>query len=343
MKPAALNNEEQILKYIYEHHITLDNFQEHKLFLRSFFADEESYLTFIDSYFTKFSSITAGEFLRESQHIDAFPHPRFIQQESHFHDFIEIKYQMHGTGTITIGKETIFLRESDLCFIAPFVDHCSEIFDQDSYMINLVVIPQYISQLFPRILQYPNFIEEFLCGRHRDGEPYAFMHLHTDFDHEIESLTSYIFHYYRENECFTPIGDLNAEAALEKIFLLLLQKHAEQSCFPLNHTKQNQQITQMLDYIQQHLNSVTFPDVAQHFHYSQSYTSRFIKKYTGQSFTAILKVLRLKKAAELLTSSRLSVDQIEQQVGYSGKTNFYNSFRKYFGATPAEYRKNTLQ
>lgn len=340
MKPITLNHDEHILKCIYENHITLDNYLEHAHLLRTLFPDEESYQTFISSYLTKFSSLLEKSFLRENQRLDAFSHPRFSQQKSHIHDFYEIKYQVKGTGTVMIGDETLFLRESDFCFIAPFIEHCSEIFDPDSYMINLVVIPRHVPQLIPRILQCPNFIESFFHGYEKKEPHSSFMHLHTDFDHEIEKLTTGIFQYFRENQTFTPIGDLNAEAALEKIFLLMLQKHAEQPCAPLNHARQNQQITRMMDYIQQHLNSVTFSELAQHFHYSQSYTSRFIKKYTNQSFTNILKVLRLKKAAELLLSSELTVDQLIQQIGYSGKTNFYNNFKKYYGVTPAEFRKS---
>lgn len=340
MKTAALNNEEHILKCIYENHITLDNYREKEALLRSYFPDEKSYLSFIESYLTKFTSLCMEDFMRANQRLDAFSHPRFSQQETHIHNFFEIKYQMKGTGTVIVDNKTIFLRESDFCFIAPFVGHCSEIFDPDSYMINLVVVPQYIAQVFPRVLQYHNFIEEFLYSSQKDNANHTFMHIHTNFDPEIENLVTDIFQYFRKNKSFTLIGDLNAEAALERIFLLLLQKHMLQSGAFQSHTKQDEQIDQMVDYIQEHLDSVTFSDIARLFHYSPSYTSRFIQKHTGQNFTNILKILRLKKAAELLKSSELTIDQITEQVGYSGKTNFYNSFKNYYGVTPAEFRKN---
>ncbi len=45
------------------------------------------------------------------------------------------------------------------------------------------------------------------------------------------------------------------------------------------------------------------------------------------------------EAVRLLRSSELPVDVVAESVGLSGKTNFYEKFRQFYGMTPAELRR----
>jgi len=77
---------------------------------------------------------------------------------------------------------------------------------------------------------------------------------------------------------------------------LLLQKQSFVEKY--YNVQQNQSIKQMIDYIIDHLDSISFAEFADYFHYSQSYASRFIKKYTGMTFTDLVKNMRLKKSCK---------------------------------------------
>ena len=48
----------------------------------------------------------------------------------------------------------------------------------------------------------------------------------------------------------------------------------------------------------------------------------------------------MKKAAELLTSTRLSVAEIAELVGYMNQSKFASVFKKQFGLSPLEYRRS---
>ena len=142
-----------------------------------------------------------------------------------------------------------------------------------------------------------------------------YMHIHASYNEEIIYLVKRIFNYYSPpQKTLSPLNSVIAEANLEKMFLLLLQDQKNIA--------------------------IRGSEFAEHFHYSESYASRFIKKCTGHTFTNLVKGQRLKKAAELLGSTSFTIEQIAAQTGYSGRTNFYQSFRKYYGVTPAEFRKN---
>jgi AraC-like DNA-binding protein len=58
----------------------------------------------------------------------------------------------------------------------------------------------------------------------------------------------------------------------------------------------------------------------------------------GTSFTQILDDVRCTLASEYLRSTRLSVEDISELVGFSEAANFRHAFRRWTGSTPARYR-----
>ncbi|MGD0737742.1 MAG: AraC family transcriptional regulator [Terracidiphilus sp.] len=58
----------------------------------------------------------------------------------------------------------------------------------------------------------------------------------------------------------------------------------------------------------------------------------------GTSFTQILDDVRCNLASEYLRSTKLSVEDISELVGFSDATNFRHAFRRWTGSTPARYR-----
>ena len=73
---------------------------------------------------------------------------------------------------------------------------------------------------------------------------------------------------------------------------------------------------------------------------STGYFHRVFKSVTGISPVEYLQEIRLKKAAELLSSSSLTVKQAAAAVGYSDMKHFYRIFRQKYGATPKQYQNN---
>jgi len=67
--------------------------------------------------------------------------------------------------------------------------------------------------------------------------------------------------------------------------------------------------------------------------------SGWIKEATGMRFNEYVLSLRIKKACELLRTSRLVVEQVARESGFSGESTFYRVFKNYLGVTPSQYRK----
>jgi AraC-like DNA-binding protein len=62
-----------------------------------------------------------------------------------------------------------------------------------------------------------------------------------------------------------------------------------------------------------------------------------IKAVSNMSVNEFVKSLRLKKAAQLLQSTEMTVYEIAYNVGYNDRKYFSREFKKQFGKTPSEY------
>lgn len=70
--------------------------------------------------------------------------------------------------------------------------------------------------------------------------------------------------------------------------------------------------------------------------------SRLFRQHHGLSFQAYLQKLRLDKAAELLTTTRLPVARIAKRVGYRDVSRFGQHFKRHHGQTPSDFRVQVL-
>jgi AraC-like DNA-binding protein len=79
--------------------------------------------------------------------------------------------------------------------------------------------------------------------------------------------------------------------------------------------------------------------VASEFGLSPSYVSRLFAREASMGFTATLRQLRMEHAVRLLTSSNMNIEELTEQCGYLSKTFFIAAFKRHYGMTPGNYRK----
>lgn len=80
------------------------------------------------------------------------------------------------------------------------------------------------------------------------------------------------------------------------------------------------------------------PELAREFGMSERTLARHIRAKTGQSTLALVQSVRLNRARMLLESSRLSVEQVAEQVGYGDATALWRLMRRVTGLTPRQLR-----
>lgn len=81
-------------------------------------------------------------------------------------------------------------------------------------------------------------------------------------------------------------------------------------------------------------------ELAAQFSVSETSLKNYFRGVFGQNISIYLREIRMKKAAELLASTRLSVAEVAEQVGYMNQSKFASVFKKQFGLPPLEYRRS---
>ena len=93
----------------------------------------------------------------------------------------------------------------------------------------------------------------------------------------------------------------------------------------------------ILQFINARPESVTLKDIAAHFSYHPNYISSLLHRKIGKTFSEIVLEKRMERAAILLKGTTLSIEEISAMLGYSNTSNFYKTFRDYYGKTPREF------
>lgn len=96
-------------------------------------------------------------------------------------------------------------------------------------------------------------------------------------------------------------------------------------------------------YIEEHYGDcgLSAEMVAEHFGLSVSYFSKLFNQYTEKTFPDYINQLRLLKAKEMLLEDRnRPISEIAASVGFNSSSYFSAAFRKYFGMSPSQIRKN---
>ena len=98
-------------------------------------------------------------------------------------------------------------------------------------------------------------------------------------------------------------------------------------------------IVEIINYIQNDFKNVSLDTLSEEFHLSKPYLSKYIKDKAGATFQEVVKEARMKKARTLLKETNQTVETIAAEVGYENVEHFNRLFKKNYGITPVQYRK----
>lgn len=84
----------------------------------------------------------------------------------------------------------------------------------------------------------------------------------------------------------------------------------------------------------------TLDELAFQMNISKAYMCTLFKQSTGQTIMDYLSKIRIYKAADMLRDPQSKVNEVGDQVGYGDPGYFTRIFKKHFGISPSQYRKN---
>ena len=84
-------------------------------------------------------------------------------------------------------------------------------------------------------------------------------------------------------------------------------------------------------------------DIAEREFLSEEHISRDLKETLGLSFTQLISLTRCEEAARQLSSTKRTVDQIAEDVGFANRKHLATQFKRWYQQTPSEYRTSILK
>lgn len=101
-------------------------------------------------------------------------------------------------------------------------------------------------------------------------------------------------------------------------------------------------VRKAVTYIRVHLSDqLSLKQIAAGIKVSPSYLSRIFNQETDESISNFITRARVEKAAELLSFSRMPVQNVAAYVGFSDLNYFSRCFKKWMGKTPGGYRRDS--
>ncbi|QGQ99203.1 AraC family transcriptional regulator [Paenibacillus psychroresistens] len=282
--------------------------------------------------------LTEADYFSSSDRTDIIilKHKRFTPVFKHRHEFFELIYVYAGHCVQEINGEVIQLRECDLCIIPPKVEHTIEVFD-DSIILNVLIKRSTFKETFLEMLKHETVLSSFFMKILYTEKYNNYIIFRTNRDPNLKEILSKLFIEHHDNKKYTANILYNL---LMLFFSYLLREYESQVELPKSLPK-NDKLISILAYMQDHYKTVTLGELSSTFHFTESYLSKLIKVTSGQTFLDIIKTIKLNKAIELLTSSDLKVQNISESIGFENNTHFIRTFKKVYGISPNQFRKNS--
>lgn len=103
--------------------------------------------------------------------------------------------------------------------------------------------------------------------------------------------------------------------------------------------RHEQLVNSIKSYINANYDSISnIEQITSSIYISESYARRIFKSLTGKTIFEYLQIVRMEKAKQLLENPKYRIYEIADMVGYKSKPYFVETFRKYTGVSPKDYR-----
>ena len=167
---------------------------------------------------------------------------------------------------------------------------------------------------------------------------------------KIQSLILALNEWY-EQEGTPFLSVLILRQICEIVYVLLTQccqersySHQIPSASLTGSQRDLQRVTHVMNWVKVHYpEPLSLETAADSLALSKEYFCRFFKKYTGATFSQYLAKYRVLQAEQLLAQTSKKISEIALETGFADEGSFIQCFRKYYGSTPRNYRKEITQ
>ena len=275
------------------------------------------------------------ELSRQKYHL--WRHERVQEVEMHDHAFLELTYILKGEAQHTLDGQTATLREGDYLIVDYGSRHSYKALTPAGFdNLDCLFLPELLDMVLKGTKSLRALLEHYLLHFEFKmlGQNPAHMVFHDDTGRILQLLRQ----MEAENEGHAAGYVEMIRCYLIEILLLTVRQLNEAD------PTSGQSVSAFLTaYIAEHyMEEISLAALAQRLHYSLPYVSKKFREETGISFVAYLQNYRVMQGCRLLASTRMSLAEIAEAVGYRDVKFFAALVKRFTGLTPAKFRRQKV-
>lgn len=259
------------------------------------------------------------DFFQEGKVIEVEKLFRYIDIPAHKHNFVECAFVLNGTCSHLV-EDYAYIHKAGSCAIIPaYVEHYLQPSADCVCLTVKIRAAEFARMELPNISIFQHPLE-FQCG-------------------DDEFVRDTLLALYAQQKKERPFNAQLMSLMFRALMTYIMQNYRDTLQHLIPYAIKNAHVMEIMNYVFENYQTVTLRSLAERFHYNQSYLSHYIRQQTGKSLSQTLQEFKLRKAAMLLTGTRLRLNEICDAVGYRDTSQFIHSFKKMYDVTPAQYRK----
>lgn len=251
-------------------------------------------------------------------------------QSDHYHNFFEILYLFSGKSRFLLKDSVYNLEKGDLVFIAPGELHHSVYSSGTSCEI--------VTIYFKKEYLNMDILRAWLPAGQGD-DLHSFMgSIPALYQEDFRNL---LLRMLSENSTIDEYSNAFMNCYLQEILLMLMRLSVINETEPDIINSKDAEILTATKYIYNNFSKqLTLEEVSAVASLSPTYFSRKFKQTTGMGYKEYLNHVRLKHAQAALLATNNTITDIALEYGFNDSNYFKDLFKKVYGKSPREYRKN---
>ncbi len=250
-------------------------------------------------------------------------------QPDHYHNFYEIFYIYSGTCRFLLKDSVYQLKRGDIVFVAPGELHHSHYAGTSCEITTIYFKNDYVDyELFQKWLP-----KDMQTNLHSFMGSIPSLYLE-DFHALLSRMLS-------EHANIDEYSDTFLACHLQELLLLLMRHSVMNEEEPELLNSSDADILLATKYIYKNFRQpLTLEEISSVASLSPTYFSKKFKQVTGMGFKEYLNFVRLKHAQTALLTTNNTITDIALEYGFNDSNYFKDLFKKVYGKSPREFRKN---
>ena len=258
---------------------------------------------------------------------------RYCDTKEHHHDYYEIECVLSGEAYHCVEGAEVVIQCGDAIVVPPYARHDLRL-NADATVINIGIRKTTFHKSFRQFLEDNLPLSQYFQQTLHGNRYMSTLVFHCGDDLFWQETLLWLYKQHMEKQPYArQIINRLTQAGLYYI----MQRYAPQQ--PIVSDKHfSSRMDEIYRYLDTNYTNATLQAVSEQFNLSVPYLSSSIKRYFGETYSALLRSIRLRHACELLESTDMRVIDICHTVGYGEESHFIQIFKGKYGVTPKQYQ-----